>query len=160
MSTTPDFPDIQTLKEEHRRTWALGDYSQIDELVSEIGKTIVERAGVSAGSDVLDVAAGSGNAAIPAARRGARVIATDLTPELFTTGRKRARAAGVEIDWIAADAEELPFEDERFDYVLSSIGVDFAPRHEVVAAELIRVCRPGGTIALGNWTSTGYGGGS
>ena len=159
MSTTPDIPDIQTLKEEHRRTWALGDYSQIDELVKEIGKTIVERADVSAGSDVLDVAAGSGNAAIPAARRGARVIATDLTPELFTTGRKRAREAGVEIEWIVADAEELPFEDERFDYVLSSIGVDFAPRHEVVAAELVRVCRPGGTIALGNWTSTGYGGG-
>jgi SAM-dependent methyltransferase len=159
VSTTPDIPDIQTLKDEHRRTWLLGDYSRIDELVREIGKTIVERAGVSAGSDVLDVAAGSGNAAIAAARRGARVIATDLQPALFTPGRQRAREAGVEIEWIAADAEELPFEGERFDYVLSSIGVDFAPRHEVVAAELVRVCRPGGTIALGNWVTTGYGGG-
>jgi 2-polyprenyl-6-hydroxyphenyl methylase/3-demethylubiquinone-9 3-methyltransferase len=156
---TTSSPEIQALKEEHRKTWALGDYSRIDELTREIGRTIVERAGVSAGSDVLDVGAGSGNAAIPAARRGARVIASDLQPKLFIAGRKRAHEAGVEIEWIEADAEELPFEDERFDYVLSSIGVDFAPRHEVVAAELFRVCRPGGTIALANWVTSGYGGG-
>ena len=87
---------------------------------------------------------------------GAQVIATDLTPELFTTGRQRAQRAGVELEWIAADAEDLPFEDERFDYVLSSLGVQFVPRHEVVAAELVRVCRPGGTIALGNWAADGY----
>jgi 2-polyprenyl-6-hydroxyphenyl methylase/3-demethylubiquinone-9 3-methyltransferase len=79
-----------------------------------------------------------------------------LTPELFTAGRQRAQRAGVELEWIAADAEDLPFEDDRFDYVLSSIGVQFVPRHDVVASELVRVCRPGGTIALGNWAADGY----
>lgn len=153
MSTTID---IQTLKEAHRKTWASGDYARCAELVTDVGERIVERAGVSAGSEVLDVAAGTGNAAIPAALAGAHVIAADLTPELFDAGRLRARQAGVEIEWIAADAEELPFEDERFDYVLSSLGVQFVPRHEVVAGELARVCRPGGTIALGNWAADGY----
>jgi SAM-dependent methyltransferase len=148
--------DIQALKDAHRRTWASGDYARIAELVTDIGERVVELAGVQAGSDVLDVAAGTGNASIPAARAGAHVIATDLTPELFTAGRLRASDAGVELEWLPADAEDLPFEDERFDYVLSSIGVQFAPRHEVVAGELVRVCRCGGTIALGNWAADGY----
>ena len=153
MSTTFD---IQTLKEAHRKTLASGDYARCAELVTDVGERIVQRAGVSAGSEVLDVAAGTGNAAIPAARTGAHVIAIDLTPELFDAGRLRARQTGVEIDWIAADAEDLPFEDDRFDDVLSSLGVQFVPRHEVVARELVRVCRPGGTIALGNWAADGY----
>ncbi len=153
MSTTVD---TRPLKEAHRRTWASGDYPRIAELVTDVGERIVERAGVEPGVEVLDVAAGSGNAAIPAAQRGAHVIASDLTPELFTAGRRRAAEAGVEIEWISADAEELPFEDARFDYVLSSLGVQFAPRHEVVAGELVRVCRPDGTIALGNWAADGY----
>jgi len=148
--------EIQTLKEAHRKTWASGDYKRIAELVTDVGERIVDRAGVSAGSEALDVAAGTGNASIPAARAGAHVIATDLTPELFDAGRQRARETGVEIEWMAADAEDLPFEDERFDYVLSSLGVQFAPRHEVVTAELVRVCRPGGIIALGNWAADGY----
>src|SRR5580693_300989 len=142
--------ELQALKEGHHKTWASGDYARIAELVTDVGERVVQRAGVQAGSDVLDVAAGTGNASIPAARAGARVIATDLTPELFTAGRSRARRAGVELEWIAADAEDLPFEDERFDYVLSSLGVQFVPRHEVVAGELVRVCRSGGTITLGN----------
>lgn len=153
MSTTVD---TRPLKEAHRRTWASGDYPRVAELVTNVGERIVERAGIGAGTDVLDVAAGSGNAAIPAAQAGARVIASDLTPELFDDGRHRAAQAGVEIEWIAADAEDLPFEDARFDIVLSSLGVQFAPRHEVVARELVRVCRPGGTIALGNWAADGY----
>src|SRR6202044_2098639 len=107
-------------------------------------------------SEVLDVAAGTGNASIPAAAAGAHVTATDLTPELFTAGRQRAQRAGVELEGIPAHAEDLPFEDDRFDYVLSSIGVQFVPRHEVVTSELVRVCRPGGTIALGNWAADGY----
>jgi SAM-dependent methyltransferase len=148
--------DLQALKGAHRKTWASGDYPRIAELVTDVGERVVERAGVRPGSDVLDVAAGTGNAAIPAARAGAHVIATDLTPELFTAGRRRAREAGVEIEWIEADAEDLPFDDERFDYVLSSIGVQFAPRHEVVARELVRVCRSGGSIVLGNWAADGY----
>ena len=148
--------EIQALKEAHHKTWASGDYARIAELVTDVGERVVERAGVRAGSDVLDVAAGTGNASIPAAAAGAHVIATDLTPELFAAGRRRARRAGLELDWIAADAEDLTFEDERFDYVLSSLGVQFVPRHEVAASELVRVCRPGGTIALGNWAADGY----
>jgi len=147
---------IQTLKQIHRETWASGDYARVAELVTDVGERVVERAGVQPGSEILDVAAGTGNASIPAAQAGAHVIATDLTPELFTAGRRRAERAGVEIEWIAADAEELPFEDERFDYVLSSLGVQFAPRHEVVVSELVRVCRPSGTVALGNWAADGY----
>jgi len=148
--------EIQALKEAHRKTWASGDYPRVAELVTDVGERIVERAGVRPGSEVLDVAAGTGNAAIPAARAGAHVVAVDLTPELFLAGCRRALDAGVEIDWITADAEDLPFEDERFDYVLSSLGVQFVPRHEIVARELLRVCRPGGTIALGNWAADGY----
>jgi SAM-dependent methyltransferase len=148
--------EIQALKDAHRKTWASGDYPRVAALVTEVGERIVERAGVRPGSEVLDVAAGTGNAAIPAARAGAHVTAADLTPELFDAGRSRAVDAGVEIDWVTADAEDLPFEDERFDYVLSSLGVQFAPRHQIVAAELVRVCRPGGTIALGNWAADGY----
>jgi SAM-dependent methyltransferase len=153
MSTTVA---LEALKETHRRTWASGDYPRIAELVTAVGERVVQRAGIRAGDEVLDVAAGSGNAAIPAALAGARVIASDLTPELFVAGRRRAAEAGVAIEWIAADAEDLPFEDSRFDHVLSSLGVQFAPRHEVVARELVRVCRPGGTIALGNWAADGY----
>jgi len=148
--------EIQALKEAHRKTWASGDYARIAELVTDVGERVVECSGVRAGADVLDVAAGTGNASIPAAAAGARVIATDLTPELFAAGRRRAQRAGVDIEWIEADAENLTFEDDRFDYVLSSLGVQFVPRHEVVASELVRVCRPGGTIALGNWAADGY----
>ena len=148
--------EIQALKEAHRRTWASGDYARVADMVTDVGERVVERAGVHSGAEVLDVAAGTGNASIPAAQAGARVIASDLTPELFTAGRRRADRAGVPVEWVAADAEDLPFEDERFDYVLSSLGVQFVPRHEIVASELVRVCRPGGTIALGNWAADGY----
>ena len=104
---------------------------------------------------VLDVAAGTGNASIPAAQAGAEVTASDLTPELLEAGRRRAEAAGVELEWVEADAENLPFEDESFDVVMSSIGAMFAPHHQEVADELVRVCRPGGTIGLLSWTPEG-----
>jgi len=148
--------DTQPLKDKHRKTWASGDYPAVAQRVTDVGERVVERARIAAGADVLDVAAGDGNAAIPAARAGARVIASDLTPELFDSGRRRAAAAGVEVEWITADAEDLPFEDARFDHVLSALGVQFAPRHELTTAELVRVCRPGGTIAVGNWAADGY----
>ena len=108
-----------------------------------------------AGQKVLDVAAGTGNASIVAAEKGAEVTASDLTPELFEAGRERAKAAGVELEWVEADAENLPFEDESFDVVMSSIGAMFAPRHQDVADQLVRVCRPGGTVALLSWTPEG-----
>src|SRR5829696_3690768 len=136
--------------------WASGDYpSMVETFLAPLGPRLVEACGIGPGMTVLDVAAGSGNASIPAAQRGARVTASDLTPELFDAGHTRAEAEGVELEWVEADAERLPFEDGSFDVVMSSIGAMFAPHHQDVADELVRVCRPGGTIALLNWTPAG-----
>lgn len=147
--------ELQTLKAKHRVTWAAGDYAVVaDRLVHEIGPRLVARAGVSRESEVLDVACGTGNATIPAAAAGACVTGLDLVPDLLQTARERA--GELEIEWLEGDAEDLPFADERFDVVLSAIGIQFAPRHEVVAAELARVCRFGGTVGLANWTPEGY----
>jgi SAM-dependent methyltransferase len=155
--TTTMTSDIERLKAAHRATWASGDYAAVaDAFVLDVGATAVERAAIEPGTDVLDVATGSGSAAIPAALAGARVTGLDLVPELLDTARLRARAAGVEIDWVEGDAEALPFPDERFDTVLSVLGVQFAPRHEVTAAELVRVTRPGGQIVLACWTPEGF----
>ena len=151
-STTAD----SELKARHRAMWASGDYpSMVETFLLPLGPRLVEACGIEAGMKVLDVAAGTGNASIPAAQRGAQVTASDLTPELFDAGRARARREGVELEWVEADAENLPFEDESFDVVMSSIGAMFAPRHQDVADELVRVCRPGGTIGLLSWTPEG-----
>jgi len=144
------------LKARHRAMWASGDYpSMVETFLLPLGPRLVEACGITAGTDVLDVAAGTGNASIPAAQTGARVTASDLTPELFEAGRRRAEAAGVSLNWVEADAERLPFEAESFDVVMSSIGAMFAPHHQDVADELVRVCRPGGTIGMLNWTPEG-----
>jgi SAM-dependent methyltransferase len=127
----------------------------VETFLTPLGPRLVEFAGIGPGQRVLDVAAGTGNASIPAAQTGADVVASDLTPELFEAGRARAAAAGVELEWAEADAHELPFEDESFDTVISSIGVMFAPFHQTAADELVRVCRPGGTIGLLSWTPEG-----
>jgi 2-polyprenyl-6-hydroxyphenyl methylase/3-demethylubiquinone-9 3-methyltransferase len=137
--------------------WASGDYPKVaTDLIAGLGPRIVSAAGISAGQRVLDVAAGSGNAAIPAAENGARVVASDLTPELLAAGRRLATQRGVELDWVEADAEVLPFDDDDFDVVISVVGAMFAPHHQPVADELLRVCRPGGTIAMINWTPEGF----
>ncbi|MDX6624441.1 MAG: hypothetical protein QOE75_2373 [Solirubrobacterales bacterium] len=155
MSTSTDSKDAE-LKARHRKMWASGDYpSMVETFLLPLGPRLVEAAGIGPGMRVLDVAAGTGNAAIPAAETGAEVTASDLTPELFEAGRERAAAAGVELQWVEGDAERLPFEDGSFDVVISSIGAMFAPRHEAVADELVRVCRPGGTIGMLNWTPEG-----
>jgi SAM-dependent methyltransferase len=147
----------RALKDRHRATWALGDYPALaTDLVWDLGKILVEACGVRAGQRVLDVAAGSGNAAIPAARAGADVVASDLTPELLETGRAHAARMGAELQWRQADAEALPFADGEFDTVLSCLGVMFAPHHQASADELVRVCRPGGTIGLLSWTPEGF----
>ncbi|MDZ7886349.1 MAG: class I SAM-dependent methyltransferase [Mycobacterium sp.] len=147
----------RALKIKHRALWASGDYAAVaTELIPELGPELVRACRVGAGDRVLDVAAGAGNAAIPAACAGASVTAADLTPELFAAGRARAAAQGVELDWQEADAEALPFEDDAFDIVMSCVGVMFAPRHQRSADELVRVCRPGGTLGLINWTPTGF----
>ena len=153
MSTTVPDPD---LKARHRAMWASGDYpSMVETFLLPLGPRLVEACGIGPGMRVLDVAAGTGNAAIPAAQRGAEVIASDLTPELLEAGRARAEAEGVELGWAEADAEHLPFEDGSFDVVMSAIGAMFAPHHQDVADELVRVCRPGGTIGMLNWTPEG-----
>jgi SAM-dependent methyltransferase len=140
--------------------WASGDYpSMVETFLLPLGPRLVEACGIGPGMRVLDVAAGTGNASIPAAATGATVVASDLTPELFEAGRARAAAEGVELEWAEADAEDLPFEDASFDVVISSIGVMFAPHHQAAADELVRVCRPGGTIGLLSWTPEGMIGG-
>ncbi len=151
-STTSD----SELKARHRAMWASGDYpSMVETFLLPLGPRLVEACGILPGMRVLDVAAGTGNASLPAAERGAKVTASDLTPELLEAGRLRAEAEGLELEWTEADAEHLPFKDESFDVVMSSIGAMFAPHHQEVADELVRVCRPGGTIGLLSWTPEG-----
>jgi SAM-dependent methyltransferase len=147
----------RALKAKHRTMWALGDYPVVaTELISELGPVLVAAADVRRGQRVLDVAAGSGNAAVPAARTGADVVAADLTPELFPAGQAFAARHGVELSWEEADAEDLPYADGSFDVVLSSVGVMFAPHHQQAADELVRVYPPGGTIGLISWTPEGF----
>jgi ubiquinone/menaquinone biosynthesis C-methylase UbiE len=146
------------LKTAVRAMWALGDYHRFaTELVWELGPVLVAACGISAGHRVLDVAAGSGNVAIRAAATGATVVASDLTPENFEAGRREARAQGLELEWVEADAEALPFDDGEFDIVTSSLGAMFAPNQQEVADELVRVSRPGGTIGMINFTPEGLG---
>jgi ubiquinone/menaquinone biosynthesis C-methylase UbiE len=144
------------LKVATRAAWALGDYHRFAlETVWGLGPVLVEACGISTGQRVLDVAAGTGNTAIRAAEAGAEVVASDLTPENFEAGRREAKAHGVELEWVEADAERLPFDDHEFDVVTSSFGAMFAPNHQAVADELLRVCRPGGRIGMLNFTPEG-----
>jgi len=155
--TTDALAADAALKARHRGMWASGNYPELaSDLIWSLGPVLVDSARVGPGHRVLDIAAGSGNAAIPAARTGAQVVASDLTPELFEAGRRRAAEAGVEIEWHEADAEHLPYEDGSFDTALSCVGIMFAPFHERSAAELVRVIRPGGTIGLLSWTPSGF----
>ena len=157
ITTTLVDPADVALKAKQRAMWASGDYAHLaEELIWGLGPELVRAAGVRRGQRVLDVAAGSGNAAIPAALTGAEVIATDLTPELFEPGRREAAEVGATLHWEQADAEALPCDDASFDVVLSCLGVMFAPHHQRAADQLLRVCRPGGTIALLSWTPEGF----
>jgi 2-polyprenyl-3-methyl-5-hydroxy-6-metoxy-1,4-benzoquinol methylase len=157
IDTTGALAADQALKAKHRAMWALGNYAAVAaEIIPDLGPVLVEASGVRPGDRVLDVAAGTGNAAIPAARAGASVVASDLTPELLETGRGLAEEIGVDLEWRQADAEALPFDDSSFDKVISCVGVMFAPHHQAGADELVRVCRPGGTIGLLSWTPEGF----
>ncbi|MEA2127305.1 MAG: hypothetical protein QOJ85_196, partial [Solirubrobacteraceae bacterium] len=144
------------MKARQRAMWSVGDYDAIATLFWEVGAVVVEAAGIEPAMAVLDVATGTGNAAIRAAQAGAEVTGLDLTPELFEAARKRAAAAEVTIDWIEGDAEALPFADASFDRVLSTFGVMFAPRQQIAAAELARVVRPGGRVVVASWTPAGF----
>jgi SAM-dependent methyltransferase len=146
---------MDEFKRMQRAMWSAGDYAALSEYIADVGERVVERAGVETGMTVLDVACGTGNAAMPAARAGAGVTGLDLVPELLDAGREKGAAAGVEIEWVEGDAEELPFENAAFDRVFSTFGHMFAPRHGRVAEEMARVCRKGGVIATCTWTPEG-----
>jgi ubiquinone/menaquinone biosynthesis C-methylase UbiE len=147
--------DVTGFKEGQKAMWTAGDYGEVAQRIVPVGEYIAERAGAAAGVELLDVATGTGNVSIPAARAGASVTGLDLTPKLLEEQRARAAAAGVEVELIEGDAEQLPFPDGSFDRVTSCFGVMFAPRQTVAAAELVRVTRPGGRIVVAAWTPNG-----
>jgi SAM-dependent methyltransferase len=146
---------MDEFKQEQRAMWAAGDYATLSEHIRHVGERVVAAVGVDEGMTALDVACGAGNAALPAAREGARVTGLDLVPELLDAGRRKASAEGLEVEWVEGDAEVLPFEDGSFDRVFSTFGHMFAPRHRQTADEMLRVARPGGAIAICCWTPEG-----
>src|SRR5215218_6112228 len=154
--TTTTTPDLAAVKVRQQATWASGDFAEIATLIVPVAELLADAADLHAGSRVLDVATGSGNAAIAAARLGCRVVGVDYVPALLERGRERARIEGLEVDLREGDAEALPFADASFDAVLSVFGTMFAPDHRRTADELLRVCRPGGTIALASWAPDGF----
>jgi ubiquinone/menaquinone biosynthesis C-methylase UbiE len=149
---------LDEFKARQRDAWGAGDYATLSEYILDIGERVVEHAAIEPRMRVLDVACGTGNAAFPAARAGAQVTGLDLVPKLLEQGRAKANAEGLAIEWVEGDAEQLPFEDGSFDRVLSTVGHMFAPRHQRVADEMVRVCRPGGRIATATWTPEGVAG--
>lgn len=149
-------PDLQAIKTRQQLTWASGDYAIIGTTLQIVGELLVEAADIRAGERVLDVAAGNGNATLAAARRFAEVTSSDYVRGLLDRGAERAGAEGLQVQFEVADAEDLPYADDSFDAVLSSFGVMFSPNHHRAAAELLRVTRPGGRIALANWTPDGF----
>ena len=153
MNTTTD---LNALKARQQTAWASGDYAIIGTTLQIVGEQLAEACDLRTDERVIDVAAGNGNATLAAARRGCIVTSTDYVGSLLERGAERARAEGLEVNFRVADAEALPFEDASFVAVLSTFGVMFSPNQAVAAAELGRVCRPGGRIGLANWTPDGF----
>jgi ubiquinone/menaquinone biosynthesis C-methylase UbiE len=154
--TAAPAPDLKVIKGRQQLTWASGDYSRVGNTLVIMAESLCEAVDLRAGQRVLDVASGSGNAALAAARRFCDVVATDYVPALLEEARARATADGLPMAFEVADAEQLPYPDASFDVVLSTLGVMFAPDHEQAARELLRTCRPGGKIGLVNWTPEGF----
>jgi ubiquinone/menaquinone biosynthesis C-methylase UbiE len=152
----PTTTDFATIKQRQRQTWASGDFHAVAARIMLVAEHLCDTADLHAGWRVLDVATGSGNAAIAAARLGCEAVGIDYVPALLEHGRRRAAAEGLEVELLEGDAEALPFADASFDAVTSVFGSMFAPNHAQAAAELLRVCRPGGTIALASWTPDGF----
>jgi ubiquinone/menaquinone biosynthesis C-methylase UbiE len=150
--------DVAAYKERQRAVWVAGDPVRAAHMTEEVAELCADRAGIDTNMDVLDVGTGTGAAAIAAALRGADVVGLDFAPELLALARDDAAEAGADVAWVEGDAEALPFEDASFDRVISTFGVQFVPRHRVAAAELVRVCRPGGRIVMCNWTPDGFAG--
>jgi SAM-dependent methyltransferase len=156
ISTAPAAPDLGALKTRQRAAWSSGDYAIVGSTLQIVGEQLCEALDLKSGSKVLDVAAGNGMVSLAAARRWCEVISTDYVPDLLERGKARAAAEGWSIKFMEADAEDLPFEDDQFDVVLSTFGVMFTPNQEQAAAQLLRVCRPKGKIGLANWTPDGF----
>jgi SAM-dependent methyltransferase len=149
-------PELETLKSRLKATWSAGDFGQIAKSTASGAAEFIERLHLQPGMKVLDVACGSGNLALPAARAGAVVTGVDIAPNLIEQARENAERDGLQIQFDEGDAEALPYDDASFDAVVTMFGAMFAPRPELVAAELKRVCKPGGFIAMANWTPTGF----
>jgi SAM-dependent methyltransferase len=147
--------DVDGFKQGQKAMWTAGDYPEVARRIATVGEYVAERAGAAPGIELLDVATGSGNVSIPAAQAGAKVTGLDITPKLLEAARARAAEAGVELELVEGDAEELPFAADSFDRVTSAFGVMFAPRQRIAAGELARVARPGGTIVVAAWTPSG-----
>ena len=156
VSATVTAPDLAAVKQKQQAAWSSGDYAIVGTTLQIVGETLCEAADVLTGESVLDVAAGNGNATLAAARRGARVVSTDYVGTLLERGRTRAEAEGLSVNFEVADAEALPYANGQFDLVLSTFGVMFTPHQEKAAAEMLRVCRSGGRIAMANWTPDGF----
>ena len=152
-------PDLQAVTQVQQRVWSEGDFAKIGNRAQIVGEHLCETVDLLSVERVLDVACGSGNAALAAARRFADAVGVDYVPELLAHGRQRAAAEGLEVEFVEGDAQALPFDDASFDVVLSTFGAMFAPDQEKTAAELLRVCRPGGRIGMANWTPEGLIGG-
>jgi len=156
MSTTATVPEIEGLKAKLKATWMAGDYDRFSRYMEQGARIFYEQLDVPPGSQLLDVACGSGQVALWAARDGVNVTGVDIAPNLVQRAQARANAEGLKARFMEGDAEALPFEEASFDVVVSLVGAMFAPRPELVARELLRVCSPGGTIAMGNWTPGGF----
>ena len=148
--------DLSALKIRQQAAWSAGNYAVVGTTLQIVGEQLCEALDLKPGSKVLDVAAGNGMASLAAARRWCRVTSTDYVPALLQNGRARAEAEGHSIEFIEADAEALPFDDNDFDVVISTFGVMFTPNQDRAASELVRVCKPGGRIGLANWTPEGF----
>jgi SAM-dependent methyltransferase len=156
MTSTIDTPDLAAVKQRQQAAWASGDFAVVAARIVLVAEHLCDTADLHAGWRVLDVATGSGNAAIAAARHGCSAVGVDYVPTLLETGRRRVEAEGLDVELIEGDAEALPFPDGSFDAAVSVFGAMFAPDHAQAAAELLRVCRHGGTIALASWTPDGF----
>lgn len=152
MQSTKMTPEIDTLKAKLRATWIAGDFGEIARSIETGAEEFVARLDLKSGMTVLDVACGTGNLALPAARAGADVTGIDIAPNLIEQAIENAKAQGLSAKFDVGDAEALPYEDESFDVVMTMFGAMFAPRPDVTASELMRVCKPGGLIAMANWT--------
>src|SRR3954464_183360 len=139
------------MKERAAEAWGLGDYAKVADLILPVSRALVDACFISAGQEVLDVAAGTGNLTVIAGEEGASVVASDISPGQIELGRARTAEEGLDVEWVEANAEELPFEDDRFDCAASVFGAMFAPRPELVAGEMFRVVKPGGTVGMANW---------